>query len=445
MTSWHIPAPLATQINRLGSLLVARLQNFFNMVFIGLLLTRERRRTATSWFRAVRIGREYQRAYRAIHAVGRDVVVMSTQMLLDVVRSPAVAHEQRLCFTLDDTPSQRYGPCVEGAGIHHNPTPGPSNQAFVYGHVWVTLACLVHHPEHGAISLPLRSELYVREKDVPQLPKDYQWEFRTKLEQAVDLMDWLGLWLGPKGKALWLVADGAYAKQPVLAAARRNNITMVSRLRKDAALRSLPEPAPTGKRGRPRKYCTKTISLAKRAGQKNGWITETMILYGKKVTKTYKTFLATWGPAGGVIRVVLVKEEDGWRAYFCTDPNATPAQILELVADRNSLEQTFKDAKEIWGAGQQQLRNLHANLGAWHMNLWAYTMVELWAWEQPESQLVDRSASPWDDEPRRPSHLDRRKALLAQTLRAEFQAAQVGCGQKRKLRDLAERLLQLAA
>jgi hypothetical protein len=26
-------------------------------------------------------------------------------------------------FALDDTPTPRYGPCVEGAGLHHNPTP----------------------------------------------------------------------------------------------------------------------------------------------------------------------------------------------------------------------------------------------------------------------------------------------------------------------------------
>ena len=65
-------------------------------------------------------------------------------------------------------------------------------------------------------------------------------------------------------------------------------------------------------------------------------------------------------------------------------PNATSAEILDMVADRNSLEQTFKDVKEIGGAGPQQLRNLHANIGAWHMNLWAYTLVELWAWETSE-------------------------------------------------------------
>jgi hypothetical protein len=61
-----------------------------------------------------------------------------------------------------------------------------------------------------------------------------------------------------------------------------------------------------------------------------------------------------------------------------------------MVADRNSFEQTFKDVKEIWGAGQHQVRNLHANIDAWHMNHRAYTLVELWAWDKPEEELVDR-------------------------------------------------------
>jgi hypothetical protein len=170
-----------------------------------------------------------------------------------------------------------------------------------------------------------------------------------------------------------------------------------------------------------------------------------MVLYGVPVVKTYKTFLATWQPAGGVIRVVLVREEDGWLAFFCTDPNATAAEILEMVADRNSLEQTFKDVKEIWGAGQQQLRNIHANLGAWHLNLWAYTLVELWAWDKPEEELVDRSRSPWDDQPRRPSHADRRKALLRETLRNEFRQAQLGPDANEKLQTFVECLVQQAA
>ena len=117
----------------------------------------------------------------------------------------------------------------------------------------------------------------------------------------------------------------------------------------------------------------------------------------------------------------------------------------DVIADRNSLEQTFKDVKEVWGAGQQQLRNLHANIGAWHMNLWAYTLVELWAWGKPEEELVDRSRSPWDDKPRRPSHADRRKALLLEVLQNELREAQHGTDAKQKLQDLAERLIVLAA
>lgn len=160
-------------------------------------------------------------------------------------------------------------------------------------------------------------------------------------------------WLKHKKKPLWLVADGAYAKREVLDAARRNGITVVSRLCKDEALQSVPEPPPKGQRGRPRRYGSQKIRMAKRAGQKSGWTTDAFVLYGQKVTKTYKTLLATWGVAGGVLRVVLVKEDDGWRAYFCTDPNATVADIMGMVADPNSLEQIFKDVKEVCGAGQQ--------------------------------------------------------------------------------------------
>ena len=119
---------------------------------------------------------------------------------------------------------------------------------------------------------------------------------------------------------MWVVADGAYAKAPFLKAMRSLGVTVVSRLRKDAALRTLPAPRRPGRRGRPRLYGVGRIDLAKRAGQRRGWTQATVVLYGKPVAKRYKTFLATWRPAGGVIRVVLVDEPTGWRAFFGTDP-----------------------------------------------------------------------------------------------------------------------------
>jgi hypothetical protein len=78
--------------------------------------------------------------------------------------------------------------------------------------------------------------------------------------------------------------------------------------------------------------------------------------------------------------------------------------------------------KEVWGAAQQQVRNLHANVGCFNLNGWMYSVVEAWAWTAPEEKLVDRGTSPWDWEYRRPSHADKRKALQREILRGEIEA-----------------------
>jgi hypothetical protein len=54
--------------------------------------------------------------------------------------------------------------------------------------------------------------------------------------------------------------------------------------------------------------------LAKRAGQRRGWTTDLFELNSKRAKKRYKTFVATWQPAGGLIPIVLVDEPDGWVA-----------------------------------------------------------------------------------------------------------------------------------
>lgn len=102
---------------------------------------------------------------------------------------------------------------------------------------------------------------------------------------------------------------------------------------KDAALWSMPGPRPQHRRGPKRIYGEKRADLAKRGGQRRGWATGTFALYGKATTKRYKTFVATWRSAGGVIRVGLGDEPTGWVAFFCTDPAATVADLLAAAAE----------------------------------------------------------------------------------------------------------------
>jgi DDE superfamily endonuclease len=336
------------------------------------------RRTVTSWFRAAGITTDFRRAYSALRAAGRRAEALAHR-LLGIALKPLMrlAPGDHLLFAIDDTPMARYGPQVQGAGVHHNPTPGPAGEKFVYGHLWVTLAWLARHPAWDTLALPLRALLYVRATNVPKLAKRYPWQFRTKLQLAAELARWLSVWLGGVGKTLRLVVDGAYAKRPFLGPVRALGVVVFSRLRRDADLRTVPTTKRRrGQRGPRPRYGKEKIDLAKRAGQKRGWQQVACVQYGERVVKTIKTFAATWRPAGGRIRVVIVREDEGWLAYFCTEPTVTVGEILEAMADRGAIEQLFKDIKEVGGAGQQQVRNVYASIGAWALNLVLYSVVE---------------------------------------------------------------------
>ena len=293
-------------------------------VLLSGLLFAQGRRTVTTWLRAAGVSDDYQDYYYFLAALGRNTESVSSRLLsLILVVLPL---PKRLLAVIDDSPTKRYGPHVEGADIHHNPTPGPADSAYLYGHIWVTLSLAFRHPQWGALALPLRAMLYVRRQTIPTIPRERRWRFATKLTLAARLVEWLAPLVRKAGKTLWVVVDGGYTQRPFLQRVIKTGTTVVGRLRKDAHLRSLPpteKPGQRRRRGRPRIYGENRISLAKRAGQPRGWQTLTCTLYNQQCAKTYKTFLATYRPIGGVIRGVLVKEEHGWFAFFCTDPDAS--------------------------------------------------------------------------------------------------------------------------
>jgi hypothetical protein len=412
-----------------------------SLILLGMVFARGRR-TVTTWLRAVGISADFADYYYFLQPLGRKSKALAQRLwMLLLVR---LVSGERVLLAVDDTPTKRYGPQVQGAGIHHNPTPGPADQKFLYGHIWVTISLVLRHPLWQTIGLPLLGLLYVRAKDIAKIPKKQGWEFRTKLELAVQSLRSFAELAIAAGKTVWAVADGAYAKRPFLKPLRRMGVTVVSRLRKDAALRTLPTQPKNRRRGRPRKYGTKRIHLKRRAAHPWGWQQVECGVYGQRITKTIKTFLATYRPTDGAIRVVIVKEPQGYEFFFCTDPEATPCEIIEAFADRAAIEQDFHDVKEVWGAGQQQVRNIWTNVAVFNLNLWVHTLVECWAWHKPADELCDRRESPWDNPDRRPSHADRRKALRRQTLHNEYSSLSTTHRLSSQIHSLYKRLLQLA-
>ena len=445
MASYQAPAEWEDWLNWLAAGLHGRSRWRLPVLLTGLLFAGGRRVVAT-WIRTAGVSDDYRNYYAFLQSVGRLWRELGGRVL-GLVTQHVLRDEPRVLLALDDSPTKRYGPHVQGAGIHHDPTPGPAGSAFCYGHVWVTLAVIVRHRRWGTIGLPIWSWLYVRRQDVPKIPRRHHWTFQTKLEQGADLVRMAVNRLAWTGKPVWVVADGAYAKRPFVRPVLALGVTLVGRLRKDAALFDVPPPPKPGglaRRGRQRKYGVNRISLAKRGAHRHGWQDVTCTVYGREVVKRTKTFVATHATFGGAIRVVIVQEPTGPQFFYGTDPAASVREIVEVFADRSAIEQVFHDVKEVWGSGQQQARNLWANIGCWHLNLWLFTLVELWAWNRSARELAHRHDSPWDAASRRPSHADRRKALQAACLAAEFSRTRLPAPLPRKIRTLLHRLLRIA-
>jgi hypothetical protein len=247
MAAWNLPAEVASWILQLASVLHRRLAWRLLPLMVGALFG-QGRQTVASWLRGGELGADFRLYYYFLGSLGRNV--KSVARVLFGIGVRVIAPGDRLLLALDDTPTKRYGPCVEGAGIHHNPTPGPAEQKFLYGHVWVTLSWVVRHRLWGTIGLPLLAVLYVRQKNLKSIPPWYKVKFQTKLQQAGALVEWAGQVLASLGKSLWIVADGAYAKRPFMKRALAAGVVVVSRLRKDAALWSVPKVIPPGQRKR---------------------------------------------------------------------------------------------------------------------------------------------------------------------------------------------------
>ena len=344
---WQCPEDWDQWSRWLAAGLHARNRWRLPVLLVGILFAHGRR-TVTTWLRAAGVSDDFQDYYYFLAALGRKTKSVATQLLVLVLRTLPLP--DRLLAVIDDTPTKRYGPKVEGADIHRNPTPGPADQKYLYGHIWVTLSLAVRHPLIRPLGLAAAGHALRppqndgQDSEVAGLDVCHQAcagrptgrvdrsDRQTSRENAVD-------------RRRWRLREG-----PLLETRLAAGVTIIGRLRKDAALRDLPRKLRRGRRrgrGRPPKYGKNKISLAKRAAHREGWETAQCTVYGKTVTKLYKTFLATYRPVGGLIRVVIVLEDHDWFPFFSTDPNATAVEIIEAFADRATIEQDFHDVKEV--------------------------------------------------------------------------------------------------
>lgn len=366
---------------------------YFGEFIKGILISS--RKAVTKFYLLGDHGRHFTDYHRFLNNYRWEPQVLALSLLRSVIDVFSIKH---LTLGLDDTLIPKYGKKIFGRGLHFDHAAKVNFAPYIKGHNWVTLGVLQHVSVLKKwICFPFWSELFIPEKECAKA----ETPFLTKIDIAINMLNGIKEYFSTL--SITLVADALYAKKKLLQWCIESKVTMITRLRSDAALFEPVRPSKRKSRGRPPVKGKRLPALGKLAEDAKKFSSLTLILYGEEKTVLYRQFQAYWKPAGTVVNVVIVKYPQKRRfitAYFLsTDCDQSVASILTLVAARWSLENAFKDMKQHLGLGSWQCRNERAVIRSVPMTCAAYTTLMLWSHQQiNEFSPTLWDAMPWNQE-----------------------------------------------
>lgn len=287
-------------------------------------------------------------------------------------------------LVIDDTVMLRASKKAPGSQVHHQHGNKPNLADYVRGQCWVSLAWVVCSGKRS-IALPLLSRL------VPAAGNT------GKLVAAQVLVRGIHRLL--EGKKIRVLVDSWYMKGVFIQAMLKRGFDVIGQVRIDTQLFDEPPRRKKGQRGRPRKYgrkyTPKRIAHLKRT-------VVTLPLYGKEQTVRYcSKVLMAYFLQGRKVRVVwceFQREGGQWtksRLLLSTDVDLTPEQIIEIYAERWSIESMFHQLKQAWGlkeAWQQSRQTLHRWV---HLTQVGYGLLQLLSLLDSASVAQLCQHSPW--------------------------------------------------
>src|SRR4051812_24493366 len=262
---------------------------------------------------------------------------------------------------IDDTIERRWGAKIKARGIYRDPVRS-SHSHFVKasGLRWVCVMLLVPIPWAARTwALPVLTALAPSERHATERGRHH----KTLTDWARQLLLVVRRWWPER--TIVAVADSSYAALEFLAACRswRAPVTVVTRLRLDAALYDPAPPRRPQQIGRPRLKGQRRPTLATLAADpRTAWTEITVAHWYGASTRTVEIVSATavWFHSGlppVPLRWVLIRDPQGrfaTQALLCTDPTAGPGQILAWFVRRWQLEVTFEEARRHLGLETQR-------------------------------------------------------------------------------------------
>ena len=329
-----------------------------HVLLVGAILT-PGRRTVTAVLRI--LGLEQERCFKNYHRVlsrARWSGLASSRLLLGLLVK-TFAPSGPVVLGLDDTIERRWGRKIKARGIYRDPVRS-SRGHFVKasGLRWLSLMLLVPVPWAGRVwALPFLTPLCPSKRYY----EGYGRTHRPLTERACQRLRLVSRWLAHR--PVVVVADSSFAALELLAAVRSDTLSVITRLRLDAALYEPAPPRTPGQPGRPRKKGQRLPTLEQVAADPNtAWQRLTMKQWYGQANRVIEiaSGTAVWFHSGlpvVPIRWILVRDPQGLfptQALLSTDLNAAAADIVRWFVRRWQVEVTFEEVRAHLGVETQR-------------------------------------------------------------------------------------------
>jgi DDE superfamily endonuclease len=399
-----LPVRLAPVILAFAPLFSQRVWPQARTLLLGAILA-PGKRTVTSCLRILGLSQErrfvnYHRVLNRARWGGRE----ASRILLKLLVKRFMPNGPFL-LGIDDTLERRRGKRIQAKGIYRDPVRS-SHSHFVKasGLRWVSLLLLAPLPWAARTwALPFLTCLAPSERYAQKRRKRHKPVLCWARQMILQTQRWL------PDRTLVVVADSAFSALEWLHALVRQRITIVTRLRLDAALY---EPAPfrhPGTNGRPRKRGKRLPTLRQVLESKAtpwqrlivpGWYGEgdRMIEVCSRTAVWYHT-----GLPPVPVRWVLVRDPQQHfdpQALLCTDLAQNPLMIVSWFVRRWQVEVTFQEARATLGMETQRQWSDSAILRTTPCLLGTFSLITLLADQLARHGTLPMSNDVWYTKPR---------------------------------------------
>lgn len=395
-----LPHPIIHMLHPFEGCFSVRVWEWAKVLLIGAILA-PGERTVAAILRVMGLqnDKQFQNYHRVLNRAKWSSRELS-RVLLQVLVRLLVPADAPIVVGIDETIERRRGAKIAAKGIYRDPV-RCSKEFFVKtsGLRWISMMLLTPIPWAGRVwALPFLTVLAPSERYHDQRKKRH----KTITDWARQMIRQLHRWLPER--TLVIVADGSYAVVEFLAnVVRLPHVTLITRLRLDAALYDPVPQREAGKKGRPAVKGKRQPTLAKRLSDpETMWQTIMVCWYGGiRRQVEVATGTALWYHAGippVAIRWTLVRDPAGSfasQAILCTDQQVDPAQILEWFVMRWPVEVTFHEVRTHLGVETQRQWSELAILRTTPALLGLFSLVTLFAHQLLNDQPFPVRQAAW--------------------------------------------------